>query len=40
MALALDLDLLLPNNGDAVAGPPVGDGGSELFTSADAELSG
>lgn len=35
--LPLDFDLLLPDGG-AVAGPPVDDGGSEVFTSADIEL--
>jgi len=36
--LALDLDLLLLDDGGAVAGPPVDDDGSAFFTSADAEL--
>ena len=35
--LALDLDLLLLEGG-AVEGPPVDDGGSGFFTTADAEL--
>ena len=38
MALALALDLLLLDDGGAVAGPPADDDGLVYFTSADAEL--
>ena len=38
--LALDLDLLLLDDGGAVADPPVDDDGSGFFTGADAEFLG